>query len=104
MSNRCFQVFKGASDIVVHRAKPKLAAEWVARGLAEVIGERQIRMVNPDRIVARTSDAMLSSGQDASYELAAIEPHRKFVQGGGVNGIRRSLEIEPFSGARVGHQ
>jgi hypothetical protein len=89
---------------MVHYAKAKMAMEWVARGLAVVIGEKQIRMVTPQREVVLTSDSMKSSGQNDAYELSAIEPHRHLVQGGRVNGKRRQMRIEPFSGAHVGHQ
>lgn len=103
-SNFRYQVFKGTSDVLVHYAKRKVGLDWIARGLAVVIGEKQIRMVTPDREVVRTSDAMLSSGQDRAYELAAIEPHCRLVQGGGVNGKHRQFIYKPFRGAKVGHQ
>lgn len=102
MSHANYQVFKG--EIMVHHAKPKLALDWVARGLAVVIGENQIKMVTPQREVVRTSDSMKSSGQDTAYELAGIEPNLRLVQGGGVSGKRRQLKYKPFNGAHIGHQ
>lgn len=104
MSNRRYEVFKGSSEKVVRYVKPKVGDEWISRGLAEVIGKNQIRLLNTNREVVRTSDAMLSSGQRDAYELAAIEPYRCMVQGGGASGIRRQLRIDQFSGAKVGHQ
>jgi hypothetical protein len=104
MRNQQYEVFKGTSEVFVHHVKRRIAQEWVTRGLAEVIGERQIRMVTPDREIVRTSDAMLSSGQDKAYELAGIEPNITLLQGGRVNGYRRQLGSKPYKGACVGHQ
>ena|ERR1700744_4529643 len=104
MSNIRYRVLKGERNTIVHYVKPKVAMEWVSRGLAELVGFNQIKMVTRDREVARTSDYLISSGQKDAYELASIEKHRRLVQGGSVNGLRRQLKTEPFSGAKVGHQ
>lgn len=103
-SNYKYEVFRATGTSAVYHVKRKVGLEWVARGLAVIIGKKQIRMVSLNREVVRTSDAMKSSGQHDAYELAAIEPFCSLVQGGGVNGKHRQLTYKPFSAARIGHQ
>ena len=104
MSKKRFAVYRGSSDELAHYAKPKVAMEWVARRLANIIGPGQIRMVSLNREVVHSSVFVGYGGQRDAYEVAAIEINRKFVQGGAVSGHRRQWLKEPFLGAKVGHQ
>jgi hypothetical protein len=81
----------------------KQVTDLVARGIAVQVDDGAAHLT-PKIPIAKSSNLLKTSHQAEAYELAAIDPHRKYFSGGLTRNEHQPAKFERWHGAKVGHQ
>lgn len=103
MRNSRVAVFHVGGSEPSYHTKYGIAAGWVARGLAEFIDSRSVRLIAKQGPIS-SSERTPASKQGRVYHVMANTKHRSVFQGGLVRTEHQPARVSPPSGAKVGHQ